>query len=190
MAGRAHAERAIRGKINALNCRARHHSGRQNTLRPSEQRPEKRPQLSSPPPQHFHVYCPPPESLTETTPTKNTKARTAPSRVVLATTVAGWAHAEQENRGHVCATTCRASHHSGRQNTLRPSEQRPEKRTHLSSPPPQCLGVPTPTKRSEDRAAPHLSCPPPQWLAKPTPTEQREAKTTTSLVVPAKSVAG
>jgi hypothetical protein len=99
------------------------------------------------------------------TPTKRTVTRVSHSPVVPATTVAGWAHATQANRGQRCALTFRARHHSGGLGPRRPSEQIPEQR-------------------------PHLSSPPPQWLADPSPADITEARAASSNVVPANTVAG
>jgi hypothetical protein len=144
-----------RGQGSTLNFRARHHSGWLRPSRPKEQRPEQRP----------HLWCPPPQWLVEPKPTNRTEARVATSLVVDATTVSGWAHADQANRGQSSDLTCSACHHSGWLSPCRPSQQRPEQ-------------------------SPHLSCLPPQWLAVPTPTKGTEARAATSPVVPATTVAG
>jgi hypothetical protein len=68
-----------------------------------EQRPERYPQLT----------CPPPQWRAEPTPTEVTEARAAPSAVVPATTVAGWAYIDRENRAKSSALTCHALHNSG-----------------------------------------------------------------------------
>jgi hypothetical protein len=114
------------------------------------------------PHQRHHPSCQPPQELAEPTPTKQTVARAAPSPAVQATTVVGWAQADQANRGQSSALACRARNHSGWLSPRRPSEQRPEK----------CH---------------HLSCPPPQWLAEPTPTDGTEATAAPSPVVPSNS---
>ena len=75
VAVRAHTDHAVRTQSSANTSRAGHYSGWLNPRRPSEQRPEKRPQLSSLPPQW----------LAEPTPTKREKATVAPSHVVPAT---------------------------------------------------------------------------------------------------------
>jgi hypothetical protein len=139
-----HADRGNRGQSSALTCRARHHSGSLGPRRPREQRSEQRPHLSYPPPQW----------LAEPTPTERAEAREAPSHVVPATTMAGWVHADQSNRGQTSAFTCRACHHIGWLSPRRPREQRSEQRPHLSYPPPQRLAEPTPTERAEAREAP------------------------------------
>jgi hypothetical protein len=113
--GCAHADRANRGQSSALTWRPRHPSGWLGPRRPSVQRPEQRPHLSSPQPQW----------LAGLTPTKRTEARAAPSSVVPASKVAGWAHADQANRGQTSALTCRARLHSGWKGPRRPSAQRP-----------------------------------------------------------------
>ena len=57
-----------------------------------------------------------------------------------ATTVAGWAHANQANRGQRSAITCHARPHSGWLCPRRSSEQRPAQRPQLSSPPTPVAG--------------------------------------------------
>jgi hypothetical protein len=144
VAGWAHADRANRGQSSALTCRVRHHSRCLSQRQPSEQKPEQRP----------HPSCPLPQWLVDPTPNELTEARAAPSPVVPANRVAGCAHADRRRRGQNSALTSRARHHSGLPSQRRPSEQRLEHRTHLTSPPPQWLAEPTPTKRTEARAAP------------------------------------
>jgi hypothetical protein len=123
--------------------------------RPSKQRPEQR----------SHKSCPSPQWLAEPTLTERTEARTAHSHVVPAKIVARYSHAVQANTGKSSAVNCRARHHCGLLSQRRPSEQRPEKR-------------------------PHLSRPPTHWLAEPTQTERTEAREAPSTVVPATTVPG
>ena len=99
----SHAVQANTGKSSAVNCRARHHCGLLSQRRPSEQRPEQRPQLSSPRP----------EWLAEAPPIERTEATAAHSSVVRAITVAVRGHADQENRGQSITLTFRSRQHSG-----------------------------------------------------------------------------
>jgi hypothetical protein len=95
---------------------------------------------------------PPKLCLAEPTPNKRKEARAAASIVVPGTTVAGFTHAEQSNRGLNSALTFRARHHSGWLSPRRPTDRRPDQHTHLSCLPKQWLAEPTPTKRTEARA--------------------------------------
>jgi hypothetical protein len=104
-----------------------------------------------------------PQWLPGPTPTKRTEVRAAPSLVVPATTVAGWDHADQANRGQSIAPNCCARKHSGWLRECRTSDQRSEQR-------------------------PHLSCPPSQWLSEPTPNMLSDVRVEPSAVVPATTV--
>jgi hypothetical protein len=200
-----HAQQENRGQRIALIRRASHLRGCMSPRRPSKQRLQQRPRMSSLPPQW----------LATPTPTKRTDARTEPSLGVPTTTVAGWAQAEESNSGLISALTCRAIHHSGWLGPSRQSEKRLELGPHLSCPPRQWLSVPTTSKRRGQTSAitcrasqqsgcliprlssyqrpeqrPHLSFPLPQCLVEPMPTERTEATTASSNVLPASTVAG
>jgi hypothetical protein len=129
VAGWAHTNQANRGQTSALNFSARLHSCWLSSRRPSEQRPDHRP----------HLSCPPPQWLAEPRPTEPTEARAAPSPVVPASPVAGWAHVDQANTGQCSVLTCCARHDSGWLGPLGPREQRSELRPHVTCPPPQWL---------------------------------------------------
>ena len=141
---------------------------------PSEQRPEQLSHLScqpiqclsEPPPtkrteakQRNQLSSPPPQCLSEPTPAKGTEFSAAPSHVVHATTVAGWPHAQQENRGQRIAFTRRAPDLRVCMSPRRPSELRLQQLYPISCLQPQLLSDPTSTKRTEARAAPSLFVP-------------------------------
>jgi hypothetical protein len=141
------------------------------------------------PHQRHHPSCQPPQGLAQPRPTKQTVAIAALSPAVHATTVVGWAHADQANRGQSSSLACRARNHSVCLSPRRTIEQRPQQSPQLSCMPPQCLLKPTPTERTEPKAAPTPVVPPPQGLAEPTPTERTEARAAPSSVVSATTVA-
>ena len=77
-----------------------------------------------------------------------------PKHVVLATTLADLANAEQENSVQSSSLTCPIRQHSGWLSPRRPSEQMPEQRPQLSCQQPKShVETPT-TKRTEARAVP------------------------------------
>ena len=98
--------------------------------------------------------CPPTQWLVEPKPKKRTEDRAATSPVVPAPTVAGSAHADPANKVQCSALTSRPGHLSGWLSPRTPSEQKINQGPQLSCPPPQCLAKPTPTERTEARAAP------------------------------------
>ena len=147
-------------RSSALNFRARHHIGWLSPRRSSDQRPDKRPQLS----------CSPRKWLAETTPTNRTEARGASSSLVPDNSVAGRSHSDRANRCQCNALTCRAHLLSGWLSTRRPNEQtRQEQWPHLSCPTKQWLTEPWPTYGKEARASASPVNPPIQWLDDSTP---------------------
>jgi hypothetical protein len=102
VAGWAHVDQANKGQSSALNFRARKHRGWLSPRRRMEQRPQRHPHLTSPPPQW----------LAEPTPTELTEAIAAPSPDVHAFTVAAWAKDNQANRCQSTALNCRILHHT------------------------------------------------------------------------------
>jgi hypothetical protein len=170
---------------------------------PSEKWPEHRP----------HLSWPPPQCLAGPTPTKRTEAKAAPLLVLPDIIVAGWAHADQANRGLSSVLNSLARQHSGWKSPRQSSDQRPEQRSQLSCPPPQSLAWPTPSEKKSQRCAlkfrarhdsgwlsphrgsdqrpekcPHLSYPLAQWVAWPTPTNRTEARVAPSTFEPATTV--
>ena len=161
------------------------------------------------------MSCPPTQRLFEPTPTERTKARVAPSPdvcattvnfsatakreknsrgvpscIVPATTLASCAHADQAIRGQISSLSCRARHHSDWMSPCIQKDQRQEKRTYLSCPPPLLLSEPSRTSEQRPKQRPRPSCPSPQWLGETTNTERKEARAAPSAIVPAKTVVG
>ena len=139
-----HSDQANRDQSSALNCRVRHHIGWRSPRRTTEQRLKHR----------THLSCPPPLWVPVPTPTKRTEDKSAPSSVVPATTLPRWFQSDQANRGQSSDLNCRGRHYSGWLGPRRPREQRPHKRHRMSWRPGQWLARPTPTKATDDRAAP------------------------------------
>jgi hypothetical protein len=143
-AGEANAEHSNRGLISALTCRTRRHTGWLSPRRAMEQRPEMR----------THLTCPPPQWLVDPTPIELTDARAAPSQVDPTSTVACWAHADQEDKSQKSSLACRFRHHSGWMSPSPKSEQSSEKRPHLTCLPPEWLTDTRLKKGAEARTAP------------------------------------
>jgi hypothetical protein len=139
VAGLAHADRANRDHSNDLTFRAGLHIRRRSPRRPSEHRPQQRP----------HLSCPPRYWLAESMPTERTVARAAFSPGVPATTVAGWAYADQANRGQSSALTFRARYQwlAGTMLTKRTEARPAPSRVVLAT----TVAEPTPTMGTEAR---------------------------------------
>jgi hypothetical protein len=148
--------------------------------RKSEQRPVYRP----------HLSCPPPQWLFETTTTKLTEVIAAPSPVLPANTVDGCAHDNQANRGHISTLTWHDSHHSGSLGPRRQANRGQSCTLKLSAR--HHRGFLSPRRPSEQRPQkrPHLSCPPPMWLYETTYIKRTEARAAPSHIVPSTTVAG
>ena len=146
-----------RGQSSALKFRVRHHSGWLIPRRQSDQRPKQCPHLSCLHHCGFLIRLPPRE-----------QCRAAPPHFVPATKVAGSCQADQANRSKRSVIICSSRQHSCCLSARRPNKQRPEKRHHLSCPPPQWLTEPRLPSKQRPEQRPHLPSPQPKWLAKPT----------------------
>jgi hypothetical protein len=107
-----------------------------------------------------------------------------PQLSLLATTVAGWAHAEQANRSQNSAFTCRARRLGFWLSQRRTSDQMPEERSQLSCPPSQWLAGPTLSKRIEAKYSTSPDVPATTVGGRATPTKRTEAGTSHSPVAP------
>ena len=153
VAGCTHADHASSSHCSTLICRARDHSGWLSQRPPSGQWPDQRPKFS----------CPPPQWLAEPTQNERTVARAASTRVVSATTVAGWAKADPANRDQSNALTSRTR---------------------------QTVAGYAHTERTEDRAAPSTLLPAKTVAGCAHADRANSGQCSTLPVVPATTVAG
>jgi hypothetical protein len=168
----------IIGHSSAIIFRTRHHNGCLSRRRPREHRPQQRP----------HLSCQPPQLLPDADPPKRTEARSAPSTVVLATTVAACANADQTNIFQISALTCRFRHPSSwLSHAYEANRGKISALTFRVRHPSGWLSPRLPSEQGPE-PCPHLSCPPPQWLGEHTPNKQSEIKVAPSSVVPATTV--
>jgi hypothetical protein len=97
----------------------------------------------------------------------------------------------QSVRTYICLSSdlnCRARHHSVCMSPRRPSIQRTEQRAHMSCPPPYLLAYPTPTLRTEARAAPLPVFPNTTVACRSHGGRKTEANQTPSTFLPATTV--